>query len=80
MNNLGILLGRQGELTRQKKSGYLDTLAAAYAATGRFPEAITTVEKALELTLSSENNELAEEIEGRLGLYRANQPYIEQSD
>jgi hypothetical protein len=50
----------------------LDTLAAAYAAAGRFPEAVTTGQKALELALLSGQKEVAENIRSNLELYKAN--------
>ncbi len=52
----------------------LDTLAAAYAEAGRFDEAVATTERALE-QLAGEQPGLAEEIRGRLALYKASRPY-----
>jgi tetratricopeptide (TPR) repeat protein len=54
---------------------YLDTLAAAYAATGRFDEAIRAAEKAIELARSAGQTQLASRIEMRLGLYQTGHPY-----
>jgi len=62
-------------LTGHRQPELLDTLAAAYAAAGRFPEAVATAEKALELTRPS-NKKLTERIQHRLRLYKAGQPYI----
>jgi len=53
---------------------YLDTLAAAYAAAGRFNEAIATAEKAIELAGSAGQPQVAKEIEARLQLYRSGHP------
>ena len=53
----------------------LDTLAAAYAAAGRFPEAVTTAEKAIQLAQSAGQTALAKEIQSRCELYRAGRPY-----
>jgi tetratricopeptide (TPR) repeat protein len=53
----------------------LDTLAAAYAAAGNFPQAVKTAEKAVELANAADKKDLAEEIQKRLGLYKSNQPY-----
>jgi spermidine synthase len=50
---------------------YLDTLAAAYAAAGRFDDAVGTAQKAVELARSGGQPGVAEKIEGRLRLYRA---------
>ena len=65
------------ELTDRKEPGLLDTLSVAYAAAGRFPEAIEAAEKAIEIALSSGQDELAEEIKKHLELYKAGQPYRE---
>ncbi len=65
------------ELTKYKKPGLLDTLAATYAATGAFGKAVETAEKALELCQSSEQETLKKEIKSRLVLYKAGKPYIE---
>jgi tetratricopeptide (TPR) repeat protein len=71
------LAKRACELTNNENPGILDTLAAAYAADGRFSQAIETAEKALELCQSSEQNTLKEKIKSRLVLYKAGKPYIE---
>ena len=67
------------ELTNNENPSFLDTLAASYAAAGKFPEAVTTAEKALKIAQSSLQRRLAEEIQNRLGLYKAGRPYIESS-
>jgi tetratricopeptide (TPR) repeat protein len=69
------LAKRACELTNNKNPGILDTLAAAYAADGRFSQAIETAKKALELCPSSEHS-FKEEIKSRLVLYKAGKPYI----
>ncbi len=63
------------ELTNNRVAAYLDTLAAAYAATGRFNDAITTARQAVELARSAGQTPLASEIESRLELYRAGHAY-----
>ena len=70
---------RACELTGRRKPVVLDTLAAAYAAAGRFTDAIATAEKALKLTESSGQNKIAEEIRSHLRLYKAARPYIKHS-
>jgi Tfp pilus assembly protein PilF len=65
------------KLTSYEKPYLLDTLAAAYAASGKFGEAVATAEKALELAQSLGDKELAEEIRKHLYLYEAGQPYVE---
>ena len=55
----------------------LDTLAAAYAAAGKFSEAIETAEKAVRLAEQTGRKDLVGEIQGRLQLYKAGQSYQE---
>ena len=71
------LAQRACELTDYKQLELLDTLAAAYAAAGRFSDAVTAAQKTLELARLSEQKELAEEIRDRLGLYKTSQRYVE---
>jgi Flp pilus assembly protein TadD len=71
------LARRACELTAYKKPDLLDTLAAAYAADGKFSKAIETSEKALELCNLPEQNALKEQISSRLTLYNKDRPYIE---
>ena len=54
---------------------YLDTLAAAYAAAGRFNDASATAEKAIELARSGGQPNLAARIEARMELYRKGHAY-----
>lgn len=49
---------------------YLDTLAAAYAAAGRYGEAVRTAERAAELARAGGDEDMAREIEERLARYR----------
>jgi tetratricopeptide (TPR) repeat protein len=58
------------EASGNRSSARLDTLAAAYAAVGRFNDAIATAQKAAELARSARQPEIAGEIESRLSLYR----------
>ena len=51
----------------------LDTLAAAYAEAGRFPEAVETARHAL--TLASEP--LADGVKARMALYESKSPFHE---
>ena len=71
------LATRASELTAGKQPDYLDTLAVAYAAADRFPEAVTNAQKAIELARSGRQPELAGQIESRLKLYRAGRAYYE---
>ena len=67
---------RACELTNYEHLRVLDTLAVAYAAAGKFDQAIEAAEKALHLAQSSGRKQLTEEIRNRLRLYKAGQSYI----
>ena len=71
------LADRAAELTRYEHPAILDTLAAAYAAAGRFEKAMKVGEEALRLSLAAKDEELAREIRERLSLYRQHRPYRE---
>ena len=71
------LAERACKLTNNRVAAYLDTLAAAYAAAGRFNDAITTAQKAIELAKSARQPQLVKQIELHLELYRAGRPYRE---
>ena len=73
------LAERACELTGYVNPGILDTLAVVYAAAGRPSEAVTTAEKALELARSSQQEELASEIQKHLDLFKAGKAYVETS-
>ena len=53
----------------------LDTLAAAYAQAGRFPEAIATAREAIQLAGELKNKSLADRLRSRLALYEAKKPF-----
>ena len=55
----------------------LDTLAAAYAALGRFEEASSTAQEALAQAEERGNAQLAAEIQARIELYALGRPYVE---
>jgi tetratricopeptide (TPR) repeat protein len=63
------------ELSGNQVPGYLDTLAITYAAAGRFNDAIATGEKAVTMARNAGRLQQAEEVEGRLKLYRTGQIY-----
>ncbi|MGD0650694.1 MAG: tetratricopeptide repeat protein [Verrucomicrobiia bacterium] len=69
------LAQRACERTGNRRPAYLDTLAAAYAATGRFNDAVATAEKAVELARSAGQSQVVDEIEARLRLYRDGRVY-----
>jgi hypothetical protein len=56
----------------------LDTLAAAYAEAGRYPEAVEAARRALNLPATQNNQPLAEAIQARLKLYETGSPYHEK--
>ncbi|TDI48646.1 MAG: tetratricopeptide repeat protein [Acidobacteria bacterium] len=55
----------------------LDTLAVAYAAAGRFDEAVATARKAMELAAGADRTEYAKKIEARLELFAAGRTWTE---
>jgi len=57
----------------------LRTLAAAYAEAGRFPEAVTTAQRALQLATAQTNSELANDLEMQIRLYQAGSPFRDTS-
>ncbi len=63
------------QLTGGKDVRSLCSLDAAYAEAGRFPEAITTAEKAREVFLAMGATNFANKTEARIQLYRANKPF-----
>ncbi|MBN1787596.1 MAG: glycosyltransferase family 39 protein [Sedimentisphaerales bacterium] len=66
------------ELTNYSKPEFLDTLAAACAATGDFKSAVETAQNALTMCREPEQKRLKVEIEKNLALYKAGKPYIEK--
>jgi len=71
------LAQRARELSRQENPYCLDALAVAYAAAGRFSDAVITAERAVEVAESTGQSRLAQKICARLELFRAGQPYYE---
>jgi tetratricopeptide (TPR) repeat protein len=55
-------------------AGYLDTLGVAYAAVGRFSDAVAAAQKAVKLARSAGQTNLVAEIGDRLQLYRSGRP------
>lgn len=55
-----------------------DLLAAAFAEAGRWDDAVTTAQLALKLAREKGDAALAAQVEGRLALYAARQPYHQQ--
>jgi tetratricopeptide (TPR) repeat protein len=66
---------RANQLTGGRQPAILDTLAAAYAEAGRFPEAVATAHKALALATQQGKQTLAKALRTRTALYEAGEPY-----
>ena len=69
------LAERAVQLSDGQNPVYLDTLAAAYAEVGRFPEAIAAARKALDLAAQQHRARLMEALNTRIKLYESQQPY-----
>jgi tetratricopeptide (TPR) repeat protein len=74
-NQAVALAERANQLTGNGNPVVLDTLAAAYAEAGRFPEAVTTAQRALRLAAVHSNSELAGSLQSQLKLFQAGQPF-----
>jgi Tfp pilus assembly protein PilF len=61
--------------TNRRDLAALDALAAAYAAAGRFDEAVTTAQAAVDLALAAGQAEFAARFEERLALYQRREAY-----
>ena len=68
---------RADQLSGGKQAAVLDTLAAAYAEAGRFPEAVQTARKALQLATQQKKQPLADSLQTRIRLYESGTPYHE---
>jgi Flp pilus assembly protein TadD len=67
---------RANELAQGKRADILDTLAAAYAEAGRFPEALSTAQQALALAERADNAPTAiKAVRVRIALYKAGRPF-----
>jgi Flp pilus assembly protein TadD len=60
-----------------EQPGFLDSLAAAYAETGRFDQAVAIAERAAELAATRKDPALADRLRLRIELYRQHRPYRE---
>ena len=74
------LAQRAVRLSGSNEPIFIGTLAAAYAEAGRFDEAVAAGEQARALALAAGKAELAERNAALLELYRARQPYRENSE
>ncbi len=71
------LAKRACELINYKRPDFLDTLAAAYAAGGRFDIAVETAQEAIELAQSENQRQLITEIQKHLEHYKRGQAYFD---
>jgi tetratricopeptide (TPR) repeat protein len=69
---------RAVRVTSRQDTMALDTLAAAYAETGRFTEAAAIADQTLALAQSRGQSDLLPQLQHRLDLYRAGQPFRER--
>ncbi|HUA65965.1 MAG TPA: tetratricopeptide repeat protein [Alphaproteobacteria bacterium] len=76
-NEAARLAMRAVVLTGKSNPSTLDTLAAAYAETGKFPDATATAKTAIETASAADETNLVQEIQSRLKLYQSQQPYRE---
>ena len=72
-----MLAQRACSVTGDSIPAFLDTMAAAYAGSDRFAEAVVVSRKALRLASLAGNRDLARQIGERLDLYLANRPFVE---
>jgi tetratricopeptide (TPR) repeat protein len=68
------LAEQANELTRGRDAGILRTLAAAYAETGRYAEAVSTAKEALALATGKSDTAVAGRLEQEIGTYQSNAP------
>jgi len=69
------LAARASELTQRNTPGPLDALAAAFAETGRYADALAQAQQALALAQKAGEKVLAADIQGRIKLYQESKPY-----
>ena len=71
------LAERACQLVDYKVPVVVDTLAAAYAETGQFDQAVKTAQEALQLSRNVGEQELARKIQNHLESYRVKRPWRE---
>jgi tetratricopeptide (TPR) repeat protein len=69
------LAERAARLSPGLGAGLLDTLAAAYAEAGRFPEAVQAASSALDIASQQENAPLVKSLTAKIELYRKGIPF-----
>jgi Flp pilus assembly protein TadD len=73
------LAARAAELTLHRDPNVIDTYAAALAALGRFEQAATSAQAAVDLAARSGDSALADSARARLELYRRHTAYVDRS-
>jgi protein O-mannosyl-transferase len=71
------LAQRAAQLSGGREPAILGTLAAAYAEAGRFPDAVQTARKAVELATQQDKLPFAESVTAKIPLYQSQTPYRE---
>ena len=66
---------RAVELSGARNPVYLDTLAAAYAEVGKYPDAVAAERRALDLAAEQHHGQLEDGLKARIKLYESHQPY-----
>jgi hypothetical protein len=69
------LAQQANQLSGGQAPAIIGTLAAAYAEVGRFPDAMTTAQKALVLATTQNNTALANALRMQIGFYQAGSPF-----
>jgi protein O-mannosyl-transferase len=69
------LAQRADQLAASRNPSILGTLAAAYAEAGRFPDAVASAQRVLQLASSQTNNPALPLLKARLELYQAGRPF-----
>jgi tetratricopeptide (TPR) repeat protein len=77
--NAVALAQQANQLSHGKSAMVLQTLAAAYAESGRFPEAVSTAQEALPLANAQHNDVLAGNLQEQIRLYKASTPLRESN-
>jgi hypothetical protein len=67
------------QLSGGRNPAILTTLAAGYAEAGRFPEAITTAQRALQLATAQTNAAVPNTLQLQIQLYQAGSPFRDSS-
>jgi hypothetical protein len=77
VNEAVSLATRACELTNYNNPAFLGTLTAAYASAGRFPEAVDTAQKAINLANTTNQPQIKNIIQYHLSFHTQGKPYIE---